>query len=66
MKVRKIDVAFNVRLIIREVENETEFTIFDQYELCFTEKEIIESSGFFHENLIHFLENRIFLRKKRS
>ena len=64
MPKRKTDIGYSVQLIIKQLDNDKAIEIYDMYEVCFNQKEIIESSGFFHENLIHFLETRIFTEKK--
>ena len=64
MKTKTVDIGYSVELVVKQLDKDNTINIFDQHEVCFTQENIIESSGFFHENLIHFLETRIFTEKK--
>ena len=62
-KAKKADIGYSVQVIVKQLNNDLAALLYDMYEVSFTYDDIMESIGFFKENLQHFLETRIFTKK---
>jgi len=56
---------YDAKLEIRQYDNDGDiYTVFAQFEFCNSISDLIETSGFFHENLKLFMNKKIISKIK--